>query len=67
LRERGSARGDYKRSGLAAMVDLNTAASMTLQREGVDEWSRGVMRRVAAHFARSWREVVARGKRGQRR
>jgi hypothetical protein len=29
---------------------------------GVDEWSKGVVRRVVARFVRSWREEVAWGK-----
>jgi hypothetical protein len=32
----------------------------------VDEWSKGVVRRVAARFVHCWREEVARGKGGRR-
>jgi hypothetical protein len=35
LKERGGARGDYRRSGLTVAVDSKTAMSVTLQ------WERG--------------------------
>jgi hypothetical protein len=38
-------------------------APVTLQWEGVDEWSWGILRRAAARFARSWQEEVTWGKR----
>jgi hypothetical protein len=63
LKERGSARGDYRRSGLTAAVDSKMVAPVTLRREGVDEWSWGILRRAAARFTRSWQEEVTWGKR----
>jgi hypothetical protein len=50
LKERGGTRGDYWRSGLAAVVDSKMAASTTVRWEGVDEGSRGGVRRAAARF-----------------